>query len=340
MATDHPLVNELVCYLADSRDSWLAAPGGPHRLEFSSRHMSAVRDAFAEMIRSGEAKLHRLCELFEAGLFERPAELTSVVIGEVRSGKRFTLIQPLSPFALYGQTDLDLGNRMLSEMRFASGDQWEQPRLVANFVEYQPRTANQYGIHKLISRIKAEEEIWNKVVDEIFELDVLVSRDKELARLGRYVKDIFGLKLVVDTEEQVRHLQERLQTLTWDEEQLGLSGIAFTDETRQLQWVETKDYLGTERAKESGWQALKSVVTWWGRSFEIQIVELGTYVREREFLTRESHEAFKARREAVRDQVAVRLPLFGFYRDLLRWLFTGAEGPAPLMRGIEVVVRP
>ena len=41
-------------------------------------------------------------------------------------------------------------------------------------------------------RIKAEEEIWNKVVDEIFEVDSLVERDKELRHLSRYVKKFPG----------------------------------------------------------------------------------------------------------------------------------------------------
>ena len=35
---------------------------------------------------------------------------------------------------------------------------------------------NEWGVFKCISRIKAEEEIWNKVVDEIFEIDNLVKR--------------------------------------------------------------------------------------------------------------------------------------------------------------------
>ena len=59
---------------------------------------------------------------------------------------------------------------------------------------------NEWGVFKCISRIKAEEEIWNKVVpvlvelkftwnlevvDEIFEIDNIVKREKQLRHLSR-----------------------------------------------------------------------------------------------------------------------------------------------------------
>ena len=54
---------------------------------------------------------------------------------------------------------------------------------------------NEWGIHKFISRIKAEEQIWNKVVDSIFGFDQLVNADKQLRHLGGFVKDVFGVKV-------------------------------------------------------------------------------------------------------------------------------------------------
>jgi len=62
---------------------------------------------------------------------------------------------------------------------------------------------------------------------------------------------------------------------------------------------------------------------------EVQVQPLANFHREREALTAESHEGFKARREALRNQIADRLPLFRFYRDLLRWLFRSPAEPAP-----------
>ena len=37
--------------------------------------------------------------------------------------------------------------------------------------------------------------------------------------------------------------------------------------------------------------------------------------------------------------VAVAIPLFGFYRDLLRWLFLSPDEPAPTFDAVEIVVR-
>ena len=60
--------------------------------------------------------------------------------------------------------------------------------------------------------------------------------------------------------------------------------------------------------------------------------------RERERITRESHAEFKERRVALRNQIVEHQPLFGFYRDLLRWLFLSTEEPAPRFRMVEIVV--
>ena len=39
----------------------------------------------------------------------------------------------------------------------------ETATLVANFVECQPTALNRFAVHKMTTRIKAEEELWNKV---------------------------------------------------------------------------------------------------------------------------------------------------------------------------------
>jgi (p)ppGpp synthase/HD superfamily hydrolase len=104
--------------------------------------------------------------------------------------------------------------------------------------------------------------------------------------------------------------------------------------TRCLEFVEIKDYLAD--SKRSGWQALKSVVRWADKTFEIQIQTLQNYMREREYLTQESHTSFKMNRERVREQVAQKNPLFQFYRQLLRWLFLAPHKNPPVYPGIRV----
>lgn len=62
-------------------------------------------------------------------------------------------------------------------------------------------------------------------------------------------------------------------------------------------------------------------------------VELRNHLRERDRLTSESHAGFKARRETLRDEIVREVPLFGFYRDLLKWPFVSPDGPASRVRG-------
>lgn len=339
MFTRETEITALVRTLEQMRRAITAQPFATHRLVFSRSVLERVRERFASAIRQGEEKLHRLGELLCDTVLRCPYELQSIVIGAIgRTGERFTLVQPLSPHDLYAHTDLDLGNRQLQRLQIDDGVSWGPPTLVANYVEYQPLTANRHGLHKIISRIKAEEEIWNKVADEIFDLDAIVRRDKQLRHLSRYVKDIFGIKLVVSTPARVRKMQRVLRDLRFSDEALARRGVPTTSETRALEWLEVKDYTGEHGRKESGWEAVKSVVAWSGSTFEIQVQSLRSYHLERERLTQASHDSFKGRREEVRDRAAAIIPLFGFYRDLLRWLFLSPNTPPPTFHHVEISV--
>jgi ppGpp synthetase/RelA/SpoT-type nucleotidyltranferase len=337
MVSQEPLLNDFVAYLSSVREELDRYPDKHHELTFSRADLRQCRAAFDRMIRKGEEGLHRLCELF-CTTFVGKYQLQSVVIGETpTTHERFTLTQILSRQDLYSTIDLDLGNRQLRKLTYFDGKSWVSPILVANMVEYQPTEPNSHGVHKIISRIKAEEELWNKVVDEIFGLDSLVTRDKQLRHLSRYVKDIFGVKIVVGTSEEAIELHDQLERYTWTPAQLEEVGEPFSPKTKELIFLETKDYIrGAD--KSSGWEAVKSVIMWSGRMFEVQIQPLGNFWREREHLTRESHAGFKSRREEVRQQIAEQIPLFRFYQNLLRWLIQLPDSPAPTFPGVSVRV--
>lgn len=336
MLTTEPRLNQFVLDLQRLRLSFLERPDELRELRFSRRAIEEVRTSFGHMLRNGEEQLHRLSQLLCDSFFGA-YQIQSVIIAEVESThERFSLMQAVSADDLLSTLDIDLGSRQLNKLRYFDGSDWSKATLVANVIDYQPAEANRYDIHRITTRIKAEEEIWNKVVDEIFGLDALVQRDKKLRHLSRYVKDVFGIKIVVGTAAEVPRVQEALIDLRWPDAALERVHIAPCDEARFLQMVEVKDYLSAGQRKSSGWDAIKSVVRWSGKTFEIQVQPLRTFLREREVLTRESHLSFKAQREQVRNQVAEQVPLFGFYRDLLRWLFRNPSGPAPLHRGVTV----
>jgi hypothetical protein len=321
MIAKEPALNELVAILQRFRSAY-EQDATPAPLTFSRRHIAEARLSFATVIRRGEERLHQLCSLL-ADAFLGSYQMQSVVIGEVAAlNERFTLTLELTPEQLYATTDLDLGRRQLDRLRFVHGETTSRPSLVSNVVEYQGLEPNRFNAHKILSRVKAEEEIWNKVADEIFNLDGLVLRDKQLRHLSRFVKDVFGIKIVVGDNDDVYKVQKGLTALTPGGE--------------ALEFVEVKDYLSREHRKRSGWKAVKSVVRWKDKTFEIQVQPLGNFLHERELLTRESHAGFKSKREGLREQIAEQLPLFGYYLALLRWLFSGPEGAPPELPGVVV----
>ncbi len=340
LVTREPQLNELVAYLESMRRRMVSDPDAIHTFRFSRAELEEVRKAFARMIRQGEEKLHQLCELLCTTFFESQYTLQSVVVGEVDATReRFQLSQSLARTDLYSQTDLDLGNRQLQRLRYFDGEAWGRTSLVANFVEYQPAVATEWGIHKCISRIKAEEQIWNKVVDVIFGLDKLVRLDKQLRHLGHFVKDIFGVKIVVGDAAAARKMHQALFQLEWDADTLAAHRVPVEQSTARLEFIEVKDYMARTGRKATGWEAIKSVFRWWDATIEVQVQPLWNYQQEREFLTRESHAGFKSRRESLRNQIADTNPLFGFYRNLLRWLFLSPDEPAPVYGSVVIELR-
>ncbi|HEX5690008.1 MAG TPA: hypothetical protein VFX76_08395, partial [Roseiflexaceae bacterium] len=294
MVTAEPLLNEFVLDLQHIQHDLTNAPIGACEIRFSRARLESVRTAFSRMIRHGEQTLHQLSQLLCASLLNA-YQVQSVVIGAVEStGERFTLSQSLDPTDVFSTTDIDLGNRQLNKLQFFDGNNWSRAALVANTVDYQPTEPNVLGIHRITTRIKAEEQIWNKVVDELFDLDRIVRNDKQLRHLSRYVKDILGVKIVVGETADAYKVQQALEMLTWPDEVLERFHVIPSASTKRLDWIEVKDYLQHGKQKQSGWEALKSVTRWSGRLIEIQIQPLRNFLHERELLTQESHVSFKA----------------------------------------------
>ena len=81
-------------------------------------------------------------------------------------------------------------------------------------------------------------------------------------------------------------------------------------------------------------------MSWWERTFEIQIQPLQNFYKEREHFSKESHAGFKTKRESIRDQVAEQIPLMRFYRDLLQYVFAADRSSKnlPSMQGISVLI--
>jgi hypothetical protein len=337
MAMHDPVLHKFIAYLGEKRAEQESNPSEHVRIELSRQFIKNVRESFRENILDGERQLHNLSHLLSSILLEGEFELHSNVIGALPGVEErpFLIRERIAQETLFSVTDIDLGNQLLDNFRYRVDGTWVQLSLSANFVEYIPLGRPGTRVNRLTSRVKAEEELWNKVADELFMLDDLVTRDKHLRRYSKYVKDIFGIKIVCDDEETCIRVHDQLIKLTYDDvagEQVGwlqnLNISAQEDpDALFLNFIETKNYLtcAPEEMKKTGWKAIKSVARWNGRLFEIQVQPLGNYYLELDHMSGPSHSSFKLKRDDLRDEVAQRIPLYGFYRDLLKMLFLEEE---------------
>lgn len=332
LAMHDPVLHEFISYLSQKKNEQQANPSKHLKIELSRIFVEQVRQSFRKNILDGEQHLHILAHLLSSILFQDEFELHSNVIGILPTGERrpFHIRERITRDMLLGSTDIDLGNQLLDNFRYKFNDEWLPLTLSANFIEYIPLHAPDNGVNRLTSRVKAEEELWNKVADEIFGLDVLVKRDKHLQQYSKFVKDIFGIKIVCENEARCMEVQERLQHLHLERhhiehlKELGLPELPVQDGTPRLfEFVETKDYLTCEpsKMKKTGWKAIKSVATWHDRLFEIQVQPLNNYYLELDHMSGPSHRSFKSQRDRLRDEISQMIPLYGFYRDLLKLLF-------------------
>ncbi len=339
MAMHDPVLHQFISYLAEKKDEQEANPQLHVKIELSRDFITSVRDSFKQNILDGERQLHVLSHLLSSVLLEGEFELHSNVIGVLPGDEErpFHIRERITRETLFSVTDIDLGNQMLDNFRYRKDKEWVPLELSANFVEYLPVGRPLTGVNRLTSRVKAEEELWNKVTDELFHLDELLTRDKLLRQYSKYVKDIFGIKIVCEDELTCSKVLAKVQQVSlggpgWerldgleppDANGNGRSGARAAYNKRLLEFIETKDYLTCEASqmKQTGWKALKSVVKWHDRLFEIQFQPLANYYLELDHMAGPSHRSFKLQRDSMRDELAHRIPLYGFYRDLLKMLF-------------------
>lgn len=338
MVMRNPVLHQFISSLAEKKRQQEAAPDMHVTIELSRRFIARVREAFQADILAGELHLHILSHVLASHLFEGDFELHCNVIGDLPGDEKrpFLIRERITREILFSETDLDLGNQLLRDFRYHAGNAWSPLDLAANFVEYIPVQRPPMGVNRLTSRVKAEEELWNKVADEIFDLDELVLRDKQLQQYNKYIKDVFGIKIICDNEATCLRVHEHLRRLDSAACDWGIldslpgqfpGRAAAGSHHRLLEFIETKDYLTCEPAKlkKTGWKALKSVVRWDDQLFEIQVQPLANYYLELDHMSGPSHRSFKRVRDSLRDEVAALIPLYGFYRDLLKVLFMNAD---------------
>jgi hypothetical protein len=211
-------------------------------------------------------------------------------------------------------------------------------RLCALLSHYCLDAPNPWSVQSFSCHVKTDEEIWNEIADAIFGLNRLARSDERVRHVGRFVTDAFGIKIVVGDSEQAHALHTALQRASWDDDLLDAHAVPVVESTARLDFLDVKDYMTQWGRKATGWEAIKSVVRWWDTTFEVHIQPIANFYREREVLADQNQASFNALRAALRNEVADRLPLLGFYRDLLRWLFVSSSESAPKFESVRIVL--
>ncbi len=337
MLMSDPILHGFINYLTEKKIEQERHPDKNFTIEVSRDDLASMRESFKKTILDGEWHLHSLGHLLATILLDGTFELHSNVIGALPGddSRPFLIRERITRETLFSVTDVDLGNHLVHNFRYQQKGEWLPLTLSANFVEYVPLSRPLSGVNRLTSRVKAEEELWNKVIDEIFVLDEMLTRDKHLRQYSKFIKDIFGIKIICEDEATCMRVHEQLERMSVCESDISRMQelcdinmpIKRVGKERLLEFLETKDYLTCDQSKmkKTGWRALKSVARWRDRLFEIQIQPLANYYLELDHMSGPSHKSFKTQRDALRDEVSKVVPLYGFYRDILKNLFMNTD---------------
>ena len=142
--------------------------------------------------------------------------------------RRIVIEEMLTRDDLKRYTDHTLAARIARRYRYRAGHRSPYDKLIhrASFLEFRPLEASKEATAtKVLTRVKVDDQIWNKVCDALFDVDNLVARDKLLNPLSKYIKDVFGLKVLTTSTEQAYAIDEVLNTLRFDGAECAQLGL-------------------------------------------------------------------------------------------------------------------
>ncbi len=287
-----------------------------------------VRHQWELEILRGEHRLYALGILLARELLgARRLQLVARIVAspaKETGAARLVIEETLTREELERYTDHSLAIRIARRYRYRRGHRNPFGKLIirASFLEIRPLEAGTGALaSRVMTRVKADEQVWNKVCDAFFDIDALVRRDKLLNQSSKYIKDVFGIKVLTADRDASYRVHKRLEGLEFKESDLEELGCA--EAPRSMQLIETKDYIALppEQKKRTGWEALKNVYRWHGHVFEMQIQTEANYYLEASDLSDTSHRTFEMQRMALRRALDAQVPHYREFREVLKVLF-------------------
>jgi hypothetical protein len=315
--------------LRGAEGSDMAAP----QLEIERSEIEYCRNTWEQGVLHGEQMLYDIATLMCHRLTgaRQIEHVARVVVGlkeedESPGAKRIVIEEHITRENLKRFTDYSLAQRIARRYRYRESH--EQPFGVlyprASFLELWPlESLEEAPATRVLTRVKSSDQIWNKVCDALFEIDSIVQRDKILNGGSKYIKDVFGIKILTPRRVDSYTVNRMLSEMQFAHDELAGLGIEATAGMHRLELIEHKDYLALapEQKKRTGWEALKSVYRWGSEIIEVQIQTEANYFLEALHLTDTSHRTFEMQRRQMRRRLEEIVPHYRSFRRLLKLLF-------------------
>lgn len=337
-------INRVLVRLADQLDALRAAETQGHNaplLLLSREEMAYVRETWERHVLEGEQRLYTFATMLAIALTGTPRlqRVARVVAGpkeEYETGEsRIVIEEFLSRERLEKSTDYGLAESIVNRYRYRQNetDPFGSIYARASFLEFRPlEMGEDFSATRVMTRVKANDSMWNKVCDALFDIDNVVARHKILNAKTKYVKDVFGIKILTTHAEQSYLVEELLEAMCFEPELLAEFNVPPSANSMEL--IERKDYLSAA-TKQTGWKAIKNVYRFGQHFFEIQIQTEANYFAEISDLSSTSHRTFDMQRRHLRWALEKQLPHYREFRHLLRGIFD-PSGDQSLLEELDV----
>ncbi len=330
--------NRLLAGLAQQLDALqLASTKGDELpvLEMSVREVAYARAQWQAAVLAGEHRLYDLATLltWKLARTRRIQLVARVLVGPSeeaeKDGARIVIEETITRQRLKRTTDHTLAARIARRYKYrtAVNEPFGKLYARASYLELRPlETSEDIAATRVLTRVKANDQIWNKVCDALFDVDAVVQRDKMLNAGSKYIKDVFGIKILTARREDSYRVDALMSQMAFEPElvaELALSAGERIEHLPPLELVERKDYLSLppEQKKRTGWEAIKNVYRWGGQLFEVQIQTEANYYAEAWDLSNTSHRTFEMQRRNMRRQLEERVPHYREFRRILKAIF-------------------
>lgn len=279
-----------------------AQEGKPFHVE--SEDIAYVQQKFQDGIATGEKGLHELSfELLRNFGTLSDAKTSLIVWGRCPDKHHPNIVK--------SYTKIDL-SQVLSSKYMDSMIAWthspickmcgKKTNTIASFNQYKFDHKFPSGIKLMLSRIKTTSNVCYKIADMVFDIDRMFQRDKIVNRYTQALTDMYGIKLVFSTNDNI------------------FSALSYFRSQSDIEIIEEKDYLDKKR-KKSGYEAYKLTIKKNDQLFEIQLQTNRMLETEKSSLTA-NHRTYKEKQMEERRQLG---SAYQSFYDILIQIFSSTK---------------